>query len=503
MAKLLKHSYIILIVILLLSLFFRTYDIVGRFEYAHDGDLYSWIVKDIVVNQHLRLIGQETSAQGIFVGPLFYYLLVPFFILTKMDPIGAVIPATILGLLTTFSFYWVLKQLFNNSVGLLGAFLYAVLLSTVGFDRWVVPTVSTSLWTIWYFYVLIMIARGKLQVLPILAILIGLIWHIHLALIPTLLGLPIAFLIARQLPNLKQLGIFILTLVVFSIPLIAFELKHNFSQFNYLIANFLESHDGEVGLSKLHLIVLMIAKGLNSLITYPQSLPIRSLQLPISVSLVFNSLIVLLLPILTVRFTSKLFPFRQLLPIFGWMIGVILFFSFTSSPISEYYFKNLEIIFSIMLTLLLLKIFSYSKLGQKIVLIILLTIVIKNSWHLIRYDNYPRGYSERKAVAQFISADSKARSFPCVAVAYLTTPGEGVGFRYFFYLNNLHVNQPSSGSPVYTIVIPYTLSIDSINERFGVIGIIKPKEIPTKEQINHSCSGQNANLTDPLFGYVE
>src|SRR4051812_47085467 len=94
-----KYRYqIALLVILLIGLFFRTYQIVERFEFAHDGDLYSWMVKDVVVNHHPRLIGQLTSAQGIFIGPLFYYALIPFFLLTHMDPIGGNILFVIIGM---------------------------------------------------------------------------------------------------------------------------------------------------------------------------------------------------------------------------------------------------------------------------------------------------------------------------------------------------------------------------------------------------------------------
>ena len=138
-------------VILLIALFFRAYDIVGRFEFAHDGDLYSWIVKDIVVNKHFRLIGQLTTAPGIFIGPLFYYLLVPFFLIFKMDPIGALIPVLLFGLATVLSFYWVFSKLFNKVAGLIASFLYATLLGPVYFDSRVVPSTPTNLWVIWHF----------------------------------------------------------------------------------------------------------------------------------------------------------------------------------------------------------------------------------------------------------------------------------------------------------------------------------------------------------------
>ena len=106
----------LLIFILLIPLFFRSYQIIDRYDFAHDADLFSWIVKDIVINHHYRLIGQLTSADGIYIGPLFYYLLIPFFIITKMDPIGAVIPITILGVLTVLSYYIVFSKLFNKQI---------------------------------------------------------------------------------------------------------------------------------------------------------------------------------------------------------------------------------------------------------------------------------------------------------------------------------------------------------------------------------------------------
>src|SRR3989304_4562713 len=218
-----RPHLLILVLILLIGIFFRTYQVVERFEFADDGDLYSWIVKDIIVNHHLRLIGQLTSAPDIFIGGLFYYLLIPFFLTSKIDPIGTIYFSIIIGLVTMFSLYFVLSKLFKTEVGLIGAFLYAVLLSTVNTDRWVVPTITTNLWVAWYFYTVIKISRGDYKILPLLGILIALIWHIHIALIPTLIAVPAAILFAKKIPNLKQITHFFITFFVTSLPLIVFE----------------------------------------------------------------------------------------------------------------------------------------------------------------------------------------------------------------------------------------------------------------------------------------
>ncbi|MDO8657992.1 MAG: hypothetical protein Q7K55_04580, partial [Candidatus Levybacteria bacterium] len=73
--KYLLSSKPLLILILLLGLFFRIYKLEIFYPWGHDQDLFAWIAKDILIDGHFRLIGQETSIIGVFIGPLFYYLI--------------------------------------------------------------------------------------------------------------------------------------------------------------------------------------------------------------------------------------------------------------------------------------------------------------------------------------------------------------------------------------------------------------------------------------------
>ena len=489
-----KHPhYLILILILLIGLFFRTYQIVERFQFAHDDDLYSWIVKDIVLDHHLRLIGQLTSAPGIFIGPLYYYLLIPFFLLTNMDPIGATIPITIVGILTIVSYYLVFSKLFNKKVGLIASFLYAVLLTNINFDRRVVPSTLTNLWVVWYFYTILMIARGKFLVLPALGVLIGLIWHIHIALIPTISAIPMAFMVSKKLPNVKQLLLFLLSLFISSLPLIAFELRHGFSQTFSLINNFSSEHGGGAGLSKLFNVLNMITKNINSLFLSPQSLPMP--LKPAFVILLFSSTLI-------VAFFNKLISKIELMPLFFWILSVIGFFTISSSLISEYYFYSIEIIFMTFVSLTLYIIFKSQVFGKILVLGLLTLLLIKNLYFYTTGDFYHKGYVEKRAVVDFIKQAAKQKGFPCIGITYITTPGENVGFRYFFYLNNMHLVHPAKEVPVYNIVIPEELSKE-VKIKFAHIGVIPPAEIPSKEIINKSCSQPNSNLSDPMFGFVK
>ncbi|OGE38080.1 hypothetical protein A3F00_04760 [Candidatus Daviesbacteria bacterium RIFCSPHIGHO2_12_FULL_37_11] len=485
----------LLLLILIIALFFRTYAVVERFEYAHDADLFSWIVKDIVVNHHSRLIGQLTSANGIYIGSFFYYLLIPFFWLTHMDPIGSIVPITIIGMSTVFSYWWVFKKLFNPTIGFIAAFLYGTLLWTVQFDRHVYPSTLSNIWTIWFFYVVISISRGKYQVLPILGILIGLVWHIHIALAPTLLTIPVAAMLSLKVPNIKQLFLFFLTLVITSVPLIIFETRHNFIQTISLFNNFSVDHGGGSGLPKLNLILIKLSSNIQNLIFYPST---QNIVPPI---LILTG--ILLSGIFIVK--KKLMHFKELIPLYVWITGVVLFFTFSSTIISEYYFANVEVVFIGILSMLTYLVFKSSNAGKYFILTLLSVILIKNFIFFITQDYYNKGYLERKGVVEFISKDSKEKGFSCIAVSYITTPGENVGFRYFFYLKNLHVNQPWSGSPVYSVVLPDELAAGDNEVLFGHIKVIPPNsnQIKSPEEIKRSCSGQNSNLTDPLFGYTE
>ena len=492
-----KNSLLILVLglVLLIGLWFRTYAIVDRFEFAHDGDLYSWFVKNVVVDKHIRLIGQLTTAPGIFIGPLFYYALIPFFLLTKMDPIGTLIPITLFGLATIASYYSVFSKLFNKSAGIIAAFLHSVLISPVYFDRAVVPSTPTHIWMVWYFYCVISIVRGNYRVLWILGLLLGLIWHIHIALLPALIALIPAVILAKKLPSRKGIFVFLLSLTLTSIPLILFEVRHNFSQTKAFMENFTTPHNTEPpGFEKLNHVLIKITRNFERLFFYPSSAPIspRILLWGTLISSIF-------------LIHKKLLTKKDLTVAFVWFGGIIAFYSLSSSQLSEYYFTNIEVIYIAIVSLWFAWLFNRSKWRKYVVVAFLLIVGIKNAHYLITQEFYQKGYNERRELAEFITEDSREKGYPCVAVSYITSPGEDVGFRYFFWLENLHVNKPISGSPVYSIVQPRHLAQGQNEKHFGQIKVIPPpkNEVKSKEEVKKSCSGENSNLADPMFGFTK
>ena len=361
------------------------------------------------------------------------------------------------------------------------------------FDRHVFPSTLSNLWSIWYFYTVISLSRSNFSVFPLLGLLTGLIWHIHIALAPALFAIPVSLILSRKIPNIKQIFLFLLTFFILSIPLIIFETRHEFSQTFSLIKNFTTPHGGGSGIPKLNLILIKLSSNIQNLYFYPQTQNIIPPVLLLTVTLISAVFIV----------KQKLMQFKELIPIYFWTFGVIAFFTLSSTIVSEYYLANLEVIFLGILSMLLYLLSKHSKSGLYFTITLLIVIFVKNLFFFVTQDYYNKGYVEKKAVVEFISKDSKEKQFPCIAVSYITSPGENVGFRYFFYLKNMHVNQSWSGSPVYSIVLPDELAAGKNEALFGHIKIIPPEQTRSRDEIKISCSGENSNLTDPLLGYTE
>jgi hypothetical protein len=475
---------------LLISIFFRLYKGSELFMYSHDQDLSSWFVKDVTVNHHLRLVGQETSTQGIFIGPYFYYYLIPFFLISHMDPIAGIYAVAIIGVFTTFSFYFIFTKIFGKNIGLLASFLHATSFFLSINEREVVPLEPVILlWTLWFFYATHKIAEGNQKYFILLGLLIGLIWSINMSLILLLPLVLLSFIISKKKLNLKFLLLGLITFAILSLPLGLFEFRHDFQQSKALI-NSLTTNQKDIvsGVDKIARVFHLMAKNVTNFL-------VGSLT-SFRYWHYFTFVVLAFLYLIYKKRISK----KDTIIFIVWFGLIFGFFSFYSKIISEYYLNGLQIIWFTVSTLLvgdLLESKNFKLLG-------FIILILLSSFNVLRFINYPAnqsGFVQRKQIVHYINEDRKARGYPCIAISYIVNPGYDLGYRYLFWREDLHVNHPDSGSPVYTIVFPLA-KVDSFDKSFGALGLILPDYNKyNKDDVNYSCSGQNSNLTDPLFGF--
>src|SRR3989338_6846681 len=121
------QNYPLPIIIFILGFLLRAQETLSNnFLFLIDQGRDMMAVKSIIFDHHLTLIGPYTSLQGVFQGPLYYYLLsIPTF-LTNGNPWGGVLLMLLISLsVMIISFFW-MKKLFDAKAAVITLFLLAV-----------------------------------------------------------------------------------------------------------------------------------------------------------------------------------------------------------------------------------------------------------------------------------------------------------------------------------------------------------------------------------------
>jgi len=482
---------LLLISFIFVGLFFRLYKFSEFYIFEHDQDLFAWIAKDIVINHHLRLIGQETSIDGLFIGPFFYYFIAGLFALFKMNPLSASVFVAFIFISTAISIYYVFYRFFGKKAGLTGSFIYTVSLGIVFYDRWVVPTLPTILWSIWFLYMCLSLLNGKIKTLPILTILIGLIWHIYVALLPLII-IPFTILAIKKdllkkiFEDKKNIILSLLLLLFIISPFLLFELRHGFSQTGGLLQSLTEVRGDIQGIARLIKSIDALSRSWTG-IFFVQGI----FLLTFIVAILFPLIILIVFALLIFK---KLIDKNQATVLGLWIIIVPLAQFFSKRPISEYYFVNQFVPVILILTLGCINILS----GKLRFLLIPLGAIFLtlNLYFLLNKPQMGGAYFYRNQAVDYLKGDSQKRGYKCVGINYIAERGTDVGFRYLFWKHNIEVINPANNVPIYNIVIPWQRSEKEVVTRFGMLGIIPPRADAVVDP--KQCANPDLQLLEPL-----
>lgn len=144
--------------IILVASFTRFYKISEYMTFLGDEGRDAIIVRRLLVNKDLILIGPGTSIGNMYLGPLYYYLIAPFLWLFKYSPVGPSFFIALLGVLCVLLVYLVGREWFSAKAGLIAAGLYAISPVVIIYSRssWnpnIMPFFSLisvySIWRVW------------------------------------------------------------------------------------------------------------------------------------------------------------------------------------------------------------------------------------------------------------------------------------------------------------------------------------------------------------------
>lgn len=121
-----KKEFWILLLILLVAAFCRLYKISEYMTFLGDEGRDVIIVRRIFTELHPPLIGPGTSIGSMYLGPLYYYLIAPALLIANFSPVGPAVEMALLGIITVWFVWWVGKEWFGKTTGLVAAALYAI-----------------------------------------------------------------------------------------------------------------------------------------------------------------------------------------------------------------------------------------------------------------------------------------------------------------------------------------------------------------------------------------
>lgn len=426
MLKRVQHDKIILllIAILLVGAFLRLYKISDYMTFLGDEGRDVLIVKQMIVDHKFTLLGPTASVGGFFLGPIYYYFMLPFLWLWQLDPTGPAVMVALFGTATIYLVYLLGKEFFSEKTGLIAAGLYAASPLVIAYSRssWNPnPMPFFSAMTLFCLYKGLM--KKSKSLLFSSGVFLGITMQLHyLAVFLVVIMITYVALANAKLLNFKlKIKNYFLLLSGFLLglsPFLAFEIRHGFPNTQTILKFiFNDGKDtGFTGRGAINILSDLFFRLFWRLLThYPSFGEMNLWQDPTISKWIYG--IVILAVLSLVLFIWQ----RKNLLLFLWLFLGIGLFIFYKKPIYDYYLS-----FLFPLPFLLVANFI-SK--TKILGLIILALFIYNSLEGV-YLRYPpnRQMEQTKTIARFVYDQVKKEPYNFALVA----PGNSDhAYRYF------------------------------------------------------------------------
>jgi hypothetical protein len=444
--KIHKIDILYLLVILLAGIYFSFFRLSQFYSYNYDQERDYLAVKQIVDQQRPALIGPRVvSANGFFLGPWYYYTLLPFYLIFHGDPLFGAYMAGFFNIVTAFAFFFLLRRK-SSFIALCFSLM------------WLTPLSNRMSWNVTFvplfvlgFTSLFLTQKPKIGHALIATFLASLGINFHFQIV-FFVPVVMAWIIYNRqsirlsIPNIVSLAT--VFLLPFS-PLLFFDLRHNFVNFSGAI-RFLQ----QKSLSNTSQIDKFIFSFRNLTRELSFILP------PFNKYSVYKYLTV---PILLVAFTVRSVfdkPLRWLILVV--YISIISLFLYSQSFWPEYY----QLTAAILLLILLAYFLSAFKLGKALALLLTIFLIIPAGTNLYKLTD-GQSYFYKRNTMNYILENSKPNR-PNIINEFPLGEGYGFGTIRDYYEDKALTYSPSNQ---YFLSYSSNKKHNSTLKTFGVFGV--------------------------------
>jgi len=437
------YDKVILVLILGIASFFRLYRIRDYLTFLGDEGRDVLKVYEIL-HGNFTLLGPTSSVGGFFLGPIYYYFMVPFLWIFNYDPVGPVIMVALFGISTVWLIYQVGKEFFGSSVGLIAGGLYAISPLVVIHSRssWN-PNLMPffSLLTLYLIYKAL--RKGNFKLFILSGFVFGITIQLHylalfLGVIVCIYILLYQFVYSKNnfSPKIiKQYVSIFLGFIAGWSPFLAFEIRHGFPNivniFNFIF-NPMDAHGSGRFFETVNDVFFRVFGRLVTNFPLPEKVSLWS-----KINVDFWSYTTLVLGLASIGFLlfkcfkeykTRSLDFAKLSLLLVWFIVGVGLFGFYKKSIYDYYFG-----FMFPLPFLTVGLFLKSlwkrNIGKILSIAILLILVYLNSLTIPFKGSANRQLNQIEEISQFVisKTDNKPFNF-----ALITGGNSDHAYRYFF-----------------------------------------------------------------------
>lgn len=408
----------ILIAVILVGIFLRFYRLEGFVTFLGDQGRDAIIVKRIITLEHFPAIGPPTSIGQVYLGPFYYYFIAPWLLFFNYQPVGLAFGVAVYSSFYLLVNYFIVKELFNKRISLISTLFLSFSSVLIDFSRFSWNPNLLPLFTLLTIYFAIKsLQTNKWHYFFLLGAFLSFSIQLHYLALFLIPAIGIIFLSSLYKKSVKQLIsqfhnflISVLSFIIFSSPLIIFDLRHQFLNSKLFLALFKSSGT-------------TLSTKFNSLFDSFYFLNLYSLNINLNRFLVYLLLLFLLLAFVTLIKRSSNFK-TFLLFFLLTMLGM----SFYNGPKHPHYFGVLYPLYYIIISYFL--VFPKKSFWEKFITIVFVIGFIFLNFQKYPYFKHPSNdqISLAQNIAQKISDNVKKEKFTVTA---LPEKYSDATYRYF------------------------------------------------------------------------
>lgn len=264
----------LLLAIIVLAIFLRVFNVKNTLLFHFDQGYHGLAIREIWENKSLKLLGHKTDVEGIYHSSIFYYSMLPLYLLSSWDPAGVSTGLALLDGLAVIFIFLTAKRLFNDRVGFIAALFYAVSYSAISYSRWLSNVTPIPFFSSVVLYFLARSKGSSVKDFSCALFIGGLITQFNGAIgfffLPLFLAYALYF--RKSLFNKKMnLLIYIFAYSIPQTPLVLFDLRHDFLVTTSIYRHFLEGSSLSVSGGGLLANLLLLLNEMLNIFSYKVS----------------------------------------------------------------------------------------------------------------------------------------------------------------------------------------------------------------------------------------